>query len=168
MWNTIVAELSPKSGPDTVVMLMRLFGAALLCGIIGFERELKTRTAGLRTNMLVGIASTAFALITLSVMEMPLLDQDIVRVDPIRLVEAVTNGVAFLAAGIVVFSKGQVHGLTTGASMWLSAGIGLAVGLGFWFIAVVAAATGFIVLDMLRKLQTSLGIKDESETQVDA
>ena len=61
-----------------------------------------------------------------------------------------------------------MHGLTTGASMWLSAGIGLAVGLNFWFIAVVAATTGFVVLYMLRKLQTSLGIKDESETQVDA
>ena len=57
------------------------------------------------------------------------------KVDPIRVVEAVTAGVAFLAAGVVIFTRGDVHGLTTGAGMWLAGAIGLACGLGLWQIA---------------------------------
>ncbi|HET9536854.1 MAG TPA: MgtC/SapB family protein, partial [Mesorhizobium sp.] len=74
-----------------------------------------------------------------------------IRVDPIRLVEAVTAGVAFLAAGLIIFSKGEVHGLTTGAGMWLAAAVGLACGLGFWQIAVLATALALIILGVLRE-----------------
>ena len=66
--------------------------------------------------------------------------------DPIRLVEAATAGVAFLAAGMIVLSRGEVKNLTTGAGMWLAAGIGLACGLGLWPIAAIAAALGLAIV----------------------
>tara|TARA_R110000868_G_scaffold316087_3_gene576960 strand:- start:745 stop:1140 length:396 start_codon:yes stop_codon:yes gene_type:complete len=131
----------------------------VFCGIIGFEREYQKNTAGLRTNILVGVASAAFALIALALLEAPFADARSVNADPLRLVEAVTNGVAFLAAGIVVFSKGEVRGLTTGASLWVAAAIGLAVGLGYWAIAVLVTVTGFIVLAGLRQLEIAFGAK---------
>ena len=105
MWQQISAELSSGGGPSNVIIAVRITGSILLCGLIGYEREIHKNTAGLRTNILVGVASAAFALITLTMLDTPLAGDD-VRADPIRLVEAVTNGVAFLAAGIVVFSKG--------------------------------------------------------------
>ena len=66
--------------------------------------------------------------------------------DPIRLVEATTAGVAFLAAGMIVLTRGQVKNLTTGAMLWLSAAIGLAAGSGFWPIAVLAALLGLAIV----------------------
>ncbi|PLU77731.1 hypothetical protein BMJ22_19935, partial [Sinorhizobium medicae] len=70
--------------------------------------------------------------------------------------EAVTAGVAFLAAGMIVFSKGEVKGLTTGAGMWLAGAVGLSVGFGFWLIAVFAAVTSLVVLFVLGRLEVAL------------
>lgn len=127
------------------LVIARLVGASLLCAIIGLEREAKDRAAGLRTHMLVGLAAAAFALITLHLVETYSGGPDVIRLDPIRLVEAATAGVAFLAAGMIVLSRGEVRNLTTGAGMWLSAAIGLAAGLGLWPIAVLSAALGFLI-----------------------
>jgi putative Mg2+ transporter-C (MgtC) family protein len=73
----------------------------------------------------------------------------------------VTAGVAFLAAGVVVYTRGDVKGLTTGASMWLSAAIGLSTGLGMWPLAVIASGAGIVVLWTLRRIQVMTGIKEE-------
>ncbi|MNU00638.1 putative Mg(2+) transport ATPase [compost metagenome] len=72
-----------------------------------------------------------------------------------------TAGIAFLAAGVVVYTRGDVKGLTTGASMWLSAAIGLSAGLGMWPLALVAAGAGIVVLWTLRRLQVATGIKED-------
>ena len=147
---------------DLGVICARLIGAALLCALIGFEREARDHAAGLRTNMLVGFAAATFALITLSVVQKGLSgagESEALSMDPLRLVEAVTGGVAFLAAGMIVFAKGRVHGLTTGASMWLSASVGLASGLGLWVIAVPAAIGGFVILTLLRVVEKAFGIR---------
>lgn len=114
---------------------MRVFGAVILCGLIGLEREFHKNTAGLRTNMLIGLAAVTFCIITIHMMETMAEGHEAARLDPIRLVEAVTAGIAFLAAGVVVYTRGDVKGLTTGASMWLSAAIGLSAGLGMWPLA---------------------------------
>jgi putative Mg2+ transporter-C (MgtC) family protein len=126
------------------VVAARMIGAALLCALIGLEREAADRAAGLRTHMLVGSAAAAFALITLHLMEIHS-DREVTRLDPIRLVEAATAGVAFLAAGMIVLSRGRVRNLTTGAGMWLAAAVGLAAGLGYWPIALLAAVLGFAI-----------------------
>ncbi len=109
------------------------------------EREAEDRAAGLRTHMLVGMAGSAFALITVHVVELYADRPEVIRLDPIRLVEAATAGVAFLAAGMIVLSRGRVRNLTTGAGMWLAAAIGLAAGLGLWPIATIAAVLGLLI-----------------------
>jgi putative Mg2+ transporter-C (MgtC) family protein len=131
------------------IVIARLVGAAALCAVIGLEREARDRAAGLRTHMTVGMAAAAFALITLHLIEMFSHHSEVIRLDPIRLVEASTAGVAFLAAGMIVLSRGEVKNLTTGAGMWLAAAIGLAAGLGLWPIAAIAALLGFLIIGVL-------------------
>ena len=160
MWQQITAELSSNGGPPFVIIAVRIVGTILFCGLIGYERELHKNSAGLRTNILVGVAAAAFALITLTMLDTPMAGDD-VQADPLRLVEAVTNGVAFLAAGIIVFSKGEIRGLTTGASLWISASIGLSTGLGYWSIALMVTLVGVFVLVALRRAQPAVGLKDK-------
>lgn len=123
---------------------LRLVLAALLCGVIGFERERKERSAGLRTHMLVGLGACVFTL--LMTVLVGLYDDDQVRADPIRMIGAITSGVAFLAAGAIIQAKGEVRGLTTGASLWLSGAIGLACGLGEFRIGILAVIVTLLVL----------------------
>ena len=127
------------------VLAMRLVGAALFSGLIGYERETGDHAAGLRTPMLVGIGAASFALVAIHIVELFGHRPDTIRMDPIRLVEAATAGVAFLAAGMIVLSKGEVKNLTTGAGMWLAAAIGLACGLGLWPLAITATVLGVAV-----------------------
>ncbi|WAP68572.1 MgtC/SapB family protein [Jiella pelagia] len=123
---------------------LRLVLAAVLCGVIGFERERKERSAGLRTHMLVGLGACVFTL--LMTVLVGLYDDDQVRADPIRMIGAITSGVAFLAAGAIIQAKGEVRGLTTGASLWLSGAIGLACGLGEFRIGILAVIVTLLVL----------------------
>lgn len=144
------------------LLLAALFGAA-----IGFEREWRNRPAGLRTHMLVCVASATFAILTIEIVHAPMFDAgalgDAVKVDPIRVVEAVTAGVAFLAAGVVIFTKGHVHGLTTGAGMWLAGAIGVACGLGLWQIAAFSSLLALVVLGLLHTLEKSLDLDKEPD-----
>ncbi len=136
------------------VMLVRLVGSIFLAGLLGFEREKHDRPAGLRTHMLVAVAATCYCITTLE-----LISRDFgndVRMDPIRLVEAVTAGVAFLAAGLIVFARGEVRGLTTGASLWLAASIGLAVGLGLWGLAAAVTVLSLVIVSLLRVAERSM------------
>lgn len=130
------------------VILLRLFLAALLGGIIGLERELKRRPAGLRTHMLVAMGAALFTVITFELVanSPPGADPGGVRADPVRIVEAVTAGVAFLAAGAIIQSRGTVQGVTTGASMWLAAALGVACGAGDYTIAIMATVLTIIIL----------------------
>jgi putative Mg2+ transporter-C (MgtC) family protein len=142
---SLAEEFSMNISIPFEVLLVRVFGAVVLCGLIGLEREFHKNTAGLRTNMLIGLAAVTFCIITIHMMETMAEGHEAARLDPIRLVEAVTAGIAFLAAGVVVYTRGDVKGLTTGASMWLSAAIGLSAGLGMWPLALVAAGAGIVV-----------------------
>lgn len=146
-------ELAQEFGHPThtsfAVIAARLLLAAGFGALIGFEREWRNRPAGLRTHILVCLAAASFGILTIEIVHAPMFLQDAARFDPLRLVEAVTAGVAFLAAGVVIFNKGEVHGLTTGAGMWLAGAIGIACGLGFWQIALFATVTGLVVLSLL-------------------
>lgn len=152
---------TPMSTPFGV-MVLRIAGAAILSGLIGLERELHNNTAGLRTNMLIGASAAILCIVTLEMMDKLHGADEAGRMDPIRLVEAVTAGVAFLAAGVVVYTKGDVKGLTTGASMWLAGAIGLAAGMGLWPLALLAAGLGVMILWIMRQMQIATGIKDEN------
>ena len=83
--------------------------------------------------------------------------------DPVRIIEAVTAGVAFLAAGAIIQSRGSVTGLTTGAGMWLAGALGLSAGLGYYVVGGMAALIGLIVLAVLGRLQVDDTIKAASE-----
>lgn len=127
------------------VVVLRLLGAVVLCGAIGFERESRDHSAGLRTHMLVGLAAAAYALIGIQMIDVHAGSNGSVQTDPLRLIEALTAGVAFLAAGMIVLSRGRIRNLTTGAGMWLAAAVGLAAGCGYWAIAGLAALLGLAI-----------------------
>ncbi|WDZ81114.1 MgtC/SapB family protein (plasmid) [Ensifer adhaerens] len=149
----IAAELFPSSQISYPVMFARILGALFFGAIIGFEREAKARPAGLKTHMLVCLAACTFGIISLESVRLGGFFDDRVRLDPLRVVEAVTAGVAFLAAGTIVLSRGEVQGITTGASLWLAGAIGLAVGFGQWVVAGFAVASAFSVLFVIGSIE---------------
>jgi putative Mg2+ transporter-C (MgtC) family protein len=157
--DALAEEFLRAPEPAVWIALLRLIGAATLCSLIGLERGLRDQAAGVRTNMLVGLAAATFAILATSLIARHAGDN--IRIDPLRLIEAVTGGVAFLAAGLIVFSRGEVRGLTTGATVWLSAAVGLAVGLGQWLVAVVAAGAALFILIVVRRLERRIGLKED-------
>jgi putative Mg2+ transporter-C (MgtC) family protein len=156
----LVAEFGHPTYTSFPVIAARLLLATIFGAAIGFEREWRNRPAGLRTHILVCVAAATFAILTIEIIHAPMFTTealgDAVKVDPIRVVEAVTAGVAFLAAGVVIFARGQVHGLTTGAGMWLAGAIGVASGLGLWQIALFATVLTLVVLGLLYAFEDQL------------
>lgn len=157
--DALIDEIFRATSLPWQVIAARMLLAACLGGVLGFEREMADRPAGLRTHMMVCLASAAFAIITLEVVAMPVFDTDHVRADPLRLVEAITAGVAFLATGTILLRRGKLRGLTTGAGMWLAGATGLAAGLGLWSVAAMACLLGALVLALVRRLETRLQLK---------
>jgi putative Mg2+ transporter-C (MgtC) family protein len=142
--------------PEGVIAL-RLLLAAVLGGVIGFERERLDRPAGLRTHMLTALAAAVFTILTFEIYAGIIRDGgNGSNGDPIRIIEAVTAGVAFLAAGAIFRSQGDIHGLTTGAGMWLAGAIGVACGAGFYVLAGMATALAAFILAVLRRFAHDL------------
>ena len=135
-------------------ILVRLSVALILGGVIGWEREGKNRPAGLRTHMLTALAAAGIAIISMELAVWSKANGS--STDPVRAVEAVTAGVAFLAAGTILQSRGKVVGLTTGAGMWLAGAIGLASGFGYFIIAAIMGVLAFTVLAGLQRLSDRL------------
>ena len=131
--------------------------AAFLAGVVGFERERRDKPAGLRTHIMVAIAACLFIIIGQELGSLEFGEGDQMRFDPLRLIEAVTAGVAFLAAGIIFTSNGEVRNITTGASMWLAGAIGLACGAGQILLACLTAGIVVSVLTVLRWIERKLG-----------
>jgi putative Mg2+ transporter-C (MgtC) family protein len=156
---TILTEVSVDTILPWPVIALRLLGAIFLCGLIGVERETRRQPAGLRTHILVGLAACLYAIITLEIVARD--HGDLVRMDPLRIVEAVTGGVAFLAAGLIVFHNGQVKGLTTGAGMWLAAAVGLCCGIGLWGVAVMATGLSLTVMIALKLVEDRVIRRDK-------
>jgi len=128
-------------------IIMRLAVTVLLSGLIGLERQLHKRTAGLRTHILVSLGSCLIMLTSLYVFD---IYKDITRPDPARIAAGVITGIGFLGAGTIIREKEGVRGLTTAASLWVVAGIGLAVGCGFKRAAIYTTAIAIVVLLILR------------------
>lgn len=145
------------------VIVARILLAAIFGAAIGFEREWRNHPAGLRTHILVCIAAATFALLTIEIVHLPMFAKDTSQFDPIRIVEAVTAGVAFLAAGVVIFTKGEVKGLTTGAGLWLAGSIGVASGVGLWQIALLVTVLALIVLGVMHALADKMEIREAAE-----
>lgn len=128
----------------------RLLAAAVLAGIIGFEREWRAKPAGLRTHMLVSVAACLFVILGQEISQIDFGEPEQQRNDPLRLIEAVTAGVAFLAAGLIFNRNGEVKNVTTGASLWLAGAIGLGCGAGQITLSALAAVIVVVVLLLIR------------------
>ena len=138
------------------VAFARLLIAIVLAGIVGFEREMRDKPAGLRTHILVSVAACLFVILgrELAAMDFGAGEQ---RNDPLRMIEAVTAGVAFLAAGVIFTSGGKVQNVTTGASLWLAGAIGLGCGAGQMPLAAMTTAIVIFVLFLVRKFGRAIG-----------
>lgn len=127
----------------------RLLLAVGLAALLGWDREARERPAGLRTYMLIALASAVFTVVTFEIYETVLASRTNGTPDPIRVIEAVTAGVAFLAAGTIIQRRDTVRGLTTGAGMWMAGALGVAAATGHYLLAVVAALLSFAILRIL-------------------
>ncbi len=129
------------------VVLLRLSVAAALGGAIGLERELRERQAGLRTHLLVCVGSALFTLVSAYGFR-----NFGVRVDPTRIAAQIVTGIGFLGAGAIIRQGLSVRGLTTAATLWLVAAIGMAAGAGYWEGALVVTLGAIFTLGPLRGL----------------
>jgi len=144
---------------DNIQVILRLVVGALLGGLIGFERETHNRKiAGFRTHILVCVGSTLIMLTSVYIFT---LYRHRGAVDPARLAAGVITGIGFLGAGTIIRSRESVTGLTTAASLWTVAGIGLAIGCGFYLAGCVTTIIVLAALYLLRKL--SIEGKKEKE-----
>ena len=134
------------------IAFARLLAASVLAALVGLERELQDKPAGLRTHILVSVAACLFVVLG---REIAALDfgAEAQRNDPLRMIEAVTAGVAFLAAGLIFTSGDRVRNVTTGASLWLVGAIGLGCGAGQMPLAAMATAIVLTVLFLLRHVE---------------
>ena len=128
-------------------------GTALLCGfLLGLERERKDKPAGLRTIILITVGATLFMIVSLMIAFATEGPESITRVDPSRIAAQVVTGIGFLGGGAIIQARGSVHGLTTAAVIWVSAGIGLCIGVGFPLIGLGTTLVVLLVLVLLNPI----------------
>ena len=148
--------LQELMGDNFSIIVTRLLIALVLSGLIGFEREWNNHSAGFRTHILVGVGSSLMMLLSLygflNFIEM----YDNVRFDPARIPSYVISGIGFLGAGTIIVYGGTIRGLTTAASIWAVAGIGLVVGAGMYGPAIVATLIILVSLVLLNNLEKIL------------
>lgn len=162
MLDVILEELDGSfTGVPPIVAAIRLVMAMILGGAVGWEREMRDKPAGLRTHMLVSIAACLFIIVGVQLAAIDFGDEDRMRIDPLRLIEATTAGVAFLAAGLIFTSGGKVRNVTTGASLWLCGAIGLACGAGQVPLAVMATIFVVVVLAVIGAFERRYGRRGE-------
>jgi putative Mg2+ transporter-C (MgtC) family protein len=126
-------------------LLQRLLLAAVLGGALGLEREWRNKDAGLRTNMLIAIGAALFTLMSIELSEG--------RGDPARLAAQVVTGIGFLGAGAIMRTDAGIQGLTTAATIWVNAAVGVAAGGGEYHLAVIATAVTLVTLLMLQPIE---------------
>jgi putative Mg2+ transporter-C (MgtC) family protein len=132
-------------------VLLRLAVAAMLGGAIGMERELRERQAGLRTHLLVSVGSALFTLVSAyGFREFLVHGGSVVRADPTRIAAQIVSGIGFLGAGAIIRQGLSVKGLTTAATLWLVAAIGMASGAGYYSAALIATFGALFTLGPLR------------------
>lgn len=138
---------------DWQVMFIRIVLAAVLSGFIGLEREFKRHPAGFRTHLLVGVGSCMMMLLSLYGFENYIIQYENIRFDPARIPSYVISGIGFLGAGTILVKEATVKGLTTAASIWVVAGLGLVIGAGMYALAVFSAFIVLLSLMFLNKVE---------------
>ena len=136
---------------DITTIITRLAVSIAIGGVIGIEREFEHKPAGLRTIILVCLGSTIFMLIGL---ELGLAGSELGRI-----VAGVVTGIGFLGAGAIIRARGEVYGLTTAATIWLASGLGLAVGAGYFLLAIISGLFVLVILRLLGVVEKVLSKK---------
>lgn len=144
--------------PTDSQIILRLILSVFLSGLIGLERQIHRRSAGLRTHILVSLGSCLIMLTSLYVFD---IYKDKVALDPARIAAGVITGIGFLGAGTIMREREGVKGLTTAASLWLVAAIGLSVGIGFFVASISATVLALIVLFFLRFVEELMFGREE-------
>lgn len=132
---------------------LQILLAAVIGSVIGLEREFRRKEAGLRTYTMVCLGSTLFTLIGF---ESVRAYSSIVNFDPSRIIGQIVLGIGFLGAGVIIFRKDHIEGLTTAAGLWVTAAIGSAIGLGLYSLALFTAFLSIAVLAGLRLVEERL------------
>ncbi len=135
----------------TVDLLLRIALAGALGGLIGLERQLRLKEAGLRTHILVGIGSAMFMIVSKYGFE-DILSASHIELDPSRIAAQVVSGMGFLGAGTIILQKQMVRGLTTAAGLWVTASIGLVIGSGMYEIGIYGTLLALLVLETFRRI----------------
>jgi putative Mg2+ transporter-C (MgtC) family protein len=137
-------------------LVSRLLTAALLGSLIGFERELRHKTAGLRTNILISIGSALFTLMSYE------FAAEVPGADPGRVAAQIVTGIGFLGAGAIIRRDGGVQGLTTAATVWVNAAVGVAAGGGEYHLAFIATFVTVAVLLVLHPIEAFIERRSKS------
>ncbi len=148
-------------GLSNIEIILRLFTAAVLGGLIGFERERLSWVAGLRTHMLVCLGSALVMIVSKFGFD-DILSENLVVLDPSRVAAQVVSGIGFLGAGTILFWKQAIRGLTTAASLWAVAAVGLAVGSGLYLAGILATVFVFLILAGVKPLEKRFFRKRQS------
>ena len=139
-----------------LAVALRIFAAVIIGGVLGMERGMKNRPAGLRTYMLVCVGACVIMLTN------QFIYQAAGTGDPVRMGAQVVSGIGFLGAGtIIVTRRNQIKGLTTAAGLWSAAGVGLALGVGFYEAALAGTLAVFVVMTLLQKMDNKLHRKSK-------
>ena len=135
-------------------LLLRVLVGTVLGAVIGYERGVHRRPAGLRTHLLVSLASSTFMVVSTHFMYFQHYTRDdLVAVDPSRIAASVVTGVGFLGGGAILRTGVSVQGLTTAAGLWLCAAIGLSAGAGMYVVSLFSTVLGMVALALLRRLE---------------
>jgi putative Mg2+ transporter-C (MgtC) family protein len=137
---------------------IRLLVASVLGAAIGLERELHAHPAGMRTHLLVSLGSAAFTVLSIFFFQAP---DGSLATDPSRIAAQIVSGIGFLGAGAILKYGTSVRGLTTAASLWATAGVGMAAGAGAWFVAVVTTVLIVFSLGPLNWVIGRLGLRGQ-------
>lgn len=134
------------------VLIFRLVAAGIMGGFIGLERELRSKEAGVRTHFIVALGSALFMIISQFAF-------DGRQHDAARVAAQVVSGIGFIGAGVIIFQKNAVRGVTTAAGLWVAAAIGLACGGGMYSVAIAATLLTVLVLEMMHFVNLHLSEK---------
>jgi putative Mg2+ transporter-C (MgtC) family protein len=137
-------------GADDVEMLLRLVAALVSGALIGYERSFHGRPAGLRTHVLVCLASSLLMLVTVYEMHWVKTGPAEIRLDPTRMAQGIMTGIGFLGAGVIVKEGLNVRGLTTAASIWITSAIGILAGVGLYVPMTISVVMTLVVLSVFR------------------
>lgn len=156
-WLDQVTRWVLDAGPLRFDLLVRLVTAAVLGGLIGLEREVNGKPAGLRTNLLICVGAALVSDLSLHFAEFVVHEQ--IRADPARIAAQIVTGMGFLGAGTIIQARGSVTGLTTAATLWVVAAIGMAVGSGAYVEAVGTTVLVLVALVPLAWVEDRIAVR---------